>query len=135
MRPEDKVVSLEMAKKLKEAGFPQETERWWVLHYPDSLVLPGPTWQVLPICEFVHWKNDEYLAYAAPDAQEMGLPESVGTDGLHGHLHIGYGTREVGKWTVGYANYERKCSEIFDHENEAEARAACWLWLKENGLI
>lgn len=124
MIPQQKCVSLETAKRLREAWFPQDTERWWSWYNQETNKL----WEITKGRQYESW-------YAAPDAQEMGLPESINVYGEHGHLHIGYGTREVGKWTVGYANYEARCSEIFDHANEAEARAACWLWLKEQKLL
>jgi hypothetical protein len=157
MKAEEKCVSLETAKKLKEAGFPQDQSLfYWRLRYSTSESFdngkslgkkgefgeyhveyyPKPRFTTAD----VKWNQTDLIKldeteYDAPDAQELGLPESIGKEGEHGHLHISYGTRTTNKWTAGYANYKERCSEIFDHESLAEALAACWLWLKENKLI
>lgn len=79
----------------------------------------------------------EEKQFAAPDAQEIGeeLPKPLHINSEHFDLHVTFGTREEKMWSVGYANYEKRGSEIFDHQNEAEARAAVWLWIHEKSLL
>ena len=122
MQPESRVVSLETAKKLKEAGFPQETERWW----RDGGDAHGNY-----ICtgEYGH---DSFMI-AAPDAQEIGeqMLNSIGARKFTGcFLRFGQwggGTKDVHEFRVS--------KQTFRASNEAEARAACWLYLKDHGLL
>lgn len=137
MSPQQKCVTLEIARKLKEAGFPQDTERYWgnTVGQADQTCwrIEKPDW---------HDKGMEYLA--APDAQEIGveLPETLGSN---------INKKQIGVEEFVYDNprrYQIQVSEyvgdapplprtIFSqiNENEAEARAACWLWLKEKNLV
>lgn len=133
MKPEDKVVSLETAKLLKTAGFPQDTERMWegIMHDVDDMRFKLKRFKA----------NGNPWAYAAPDAQEIGelLPHSVDTkegswiitmpnlNGFRYLDYIKYSSNGVGTLLHGYP--------LLSGKNEAEARAACWLWLKEQGLI
>lgn len=61
MKPEEKCVSLETAKKLKDAGFPQNTERAWLQK--------STGWSLVRNDNFTGLKDDIHAA--APDAQEL----------------------------------------------------------------
>lgn len=113
MTPEQKVVSLETAKKLKEAEFPQDTERRWDEN--GRLVYDVE-------------RMDTAACVAAPDAQEIGalLPMII---------HAGYGDWQFGERKVGEVWWNPSgTKKSFEYLDEAEARAAAWLWLKEQGL-
>lgn len=127
MKPEQKCVSLETAKRLKEAGFPQDTERWWRdgagvqlrnHNYPQEIDT-----------------SDYYQDYAAPDSQEIGelLPPKAKPDADSNSLPIEYWKDEE-SCVVAIMHYD-SIIEMWRGKNEAEARAACWLFLKEKGLI
>lgn len=138
MRPEDKVVTLETAKKLKEAGFPQDTERWWFPH------------REMGTSNLTEWKlllnrAGSAESLAAPDAQEIGelLPFVIGspdpTSKMILRMTVGGSPNGKRTYSVGYVDVEigneGKYAKFFGHENEAEARAACWLYLKQQGII
>jgi len=105
MNPETICVSLETAKKLKEAGWDKETVFVWVddptgafIHrcgvggYPDY---PAPTASEIPIdkdCEVEHTEENTYLVIQYAVMETIVYPES---------------------------------------SSEVEARAACWLKIKE----
>lgn len=124
------VVSLDLAKRMKELGAPQESLFWWV---------EGSDW-------FVAMQTGEYQnsvsAYTVAELGDM-LPREVNVPLKGGRKrkdphHITYAI-----WTKGYqGNY--KCglnhrSAIFYHNEyaytEADARAKMWCYLKENNLI
>jgi hypothetical protein len=124
MTPEQKVVSLETAGKLKEAGFPQDMERWWnILEKEDGSIV-----------ELLESQPPEgrWLGFAAPDAQEIGelLPARLDRFGQLSCTKDKYSPDEWPVWECGYTSGER-----FRSVNEAEARAQLWLWLKEQKLI
>lgn len=113
MTPQEKCVSLETARRLKENNFPQETERVWFCIGVDKFELL--TVEYLRGCV---QETDEL--YAAPDSAELGelLPK--------GSMFVKY----AGGWmdvTEGMPSN--------GNVNEAEARAAAWLYLKENNLL
>ncbi len=128
MTPSEKCVSLETAKRLLAVGFPQDTERAWRWQFDDQYELGYPN-------------SAATKDYAAPDSQEIGelLPHSVDTkegswiitmpnlNGFRYLDYIKYSSNGVGTLLHGYP--------LLSGKNEAEARAACWLWLKEQGLI
>jgi hypothetical protein len=138
MTPESKCVSLATAKALKEAGFPQDTERAW-LEVENS--------------KLIYRNQNGDVGVPAPDAQEIGelLPEV--TD--QGFLEFTKSLYEDGEeWEVFYCDISKDTepvagmpnvmklrmdktivSPVFGHKNEAEARAACWLYLKQQKLI
>lgn len=115
--PESKVVSLATAKALKEAGFPQETERCW---------------QRIQFCEEETWRLQEEIertgepSVAAPDAQEIAglLPKGFVS---------GKATEE------GYFCRKEAGGKSMDcfglGPNMAEACAEVWLYLKQQKLI
>ena len=126
MKLEQQVVSLELAKQLKELGVKQDS--LWKWRLAGNL-----GWQVERHMSPVTVEKKQYSAFTVAELGEL-LPQYIGKGNDHGHLHISLGTREVGKWTVGYANYEKSCSDILDEKNEANARAKMLIYLLENGL-
>ena len=95
MTLEQQVVSLELAKRLKELGVRQESLFWWEVEsggYQNIITKER-------ISGNPSYPADLYCAFTVAELCSL-LPESVGTED-HGHLHISSGTREIGKWTVG----------------------------------
>lgn len=123
MIPEQKCVSLETAKRLKAAGFSQDTEHFWYQYVmertPEAPYQKGD-WELRPSEQ---WGNGTGEHIAAPDAQDIGelLPRNFGSE-LFMQL------RPSG-WLLRVDGYEAL------NDNEAEARASVWLWLKERELI
>lgn len=146
MTPEQKCVSLETAKKLKEAGWNQfhGVERFWEeMRHEDTGELK---WFVLhhPTQEYGGWRHQHPpVVIAAPDAQEIAglLPCYISRYNLTLSHSIKWG------W---WASYRRKKSipsrkrknvklHVYLHrvsnENLSEALAQMWLYLKEQGLL
>lgn len=113
-------ITLETAKKLKAAGFPQDTIRGY---FPDG-----------------HWyyvtANDTNMECSAPDTDEflaqlpktISLEQSLELISITRHLE-GDGFSE--SWEVGYthSNY------LTENESLPEALAEMWILLKEKGII
>lgn len=119
MKLQDQVVSLELAKKLKELGVEQESHFYHEFVYPDyhSII------QSLP-------SKENYSAYTVAELGEM-LP---GNDGTHYFV--------TQKGVMGNLWYcTRKCmnGNKDDHKtedkNEANARAQMLIYLIENNLL
>lgn len=127
MKPEDKVVSLATAKKLKERGFPQDTYFFYGEAYRvgDQLRLS------------VVSKDTEQNWYAAPDAQEFQLQGKYHDDnGQPVYLLVAGLGKEGG---MGFrVEWGEKVIYVDSNQegvNWAEECAAAWLWLKEQGLL
>lgn len=115
MQPVEKYVSLKTAKKLKEAGFPQETERWW-------FTTNGVDWSLGGAFSS---RSDGNIA--APDAQEIGELLPIGITTYKGKS--GWTVRRQKQNCCGYNQVISPNRLSF--QTEAEARAAAWLWFKE----
>lgn len=122
MTPQKKCVSLETAKKLLAAGFPQDTERWFI---PDK--------EQIGYGLFSTNLKKENGWIAAPNAQEIGieLPEVIHAE--DGSYQFGQ-RKEHGAMTVFYWN-PSGTKKAWSFLDEAEARAAAYLWLKERKLV
>jgi len=122
------VVSLEPAKKLKEAGYPQEGRFWWFYDKFDH-----------------KWKIKTYPArtkrtgtFVAPLASELmeRLPEEIITK----HTY----SLNIGKWNDRYnvtynweeGNDSGSLEGAFQSDNNlCDALALMWLYLKQKGLL
>ncbi len=153
MQLNDIVVSLELAKQLKEAGYPQESSLFYWVRGIDQPVsynkdyVPEPTsWEI------TIWKNllenyfligdgentnfylesimaydqhylDVYEIFAAPTASELG-------EQLKEH--------DIDYW-YSYPDWRLKLHKNSTSdgrsEKEADARAEMWLYLKYQGLL
>lgn len=111
-----KTVSLETAKKLKEAGFRKDTYFFWNLDLELN-------WYIQPV---------------------QGLFKSPTTDELLEELHTAHITlgnlmfkkvirKKVIKYQCQYGNQDQ--SPFFENESLHEALASMWLWLKAEGLL
>lgn len=122
---EKQVTSLELSKKLKEAGYKQEG-LWWWFKFPQDR-----HYEIIP--NNLHEENDFYKRYnpiIAPTVAELGeaLPKrfpSMQNDNINeGYKAICYCmSNEADNIKPTYAN------------TEANARAKMWLYLKENKLL
>lgn len=130
------VVSQDLAEELREAGWPQEGSTFYrVKVHPYSLVLPGPSWEIMYHGQLVDYKEGEYLFAAAPLASELGevLPDSVHSGGVSACLTI---QKTAGNfWTAEYVEPDGSVL----HESAGawlpDALAALWLHLNKEGLL
>lgn len=150
MTPAEKCVSLETARKLQAAGFPQDTHFSWlpvIFSHKETVVERSEprvvyvepalvTGEYYLSCDTKEEMRDGIVA--APDAQEIGelLPYSTDSYGLYMQkFHrdwIVYYSMHSWLYDIGGKFPENKPSIS---ANEAEARASAWLYLKENGLF
>lgn len=154
MKLEDQVVSLELAKKLKELGVKQESYFWWV--NPD-LTEKNVT-QLLSYDErFINHHPDLY--FSAFTAAELGpmIPFTIkvkdwkGFDGEYTWYctqHVGYTAHDYNPPICYHFNMHEHIEfdkpgidplEIigvdFVGNNEADTRALMLIWLIENGYV
>lgn len=116
------VVSLELAKKLKAAGYPQSSEFWW-----RELKMTDSKETRLFLASELGGQTIKDADFAAPLATEIAryLPEGFRSGKNHRkHGYKRYNTH-VPKFLIG------------EHEilTEADVRAKAWLWLKENNYL
>ena len=135
------VVSLDLAKKLKEAGYPQKGGGWyWYSSIENAL------WRLMFLDEFDGEFNQDIETFLkAPLAEEIleELPKMIYWKPAVGNLNItGYrltikkDTFETGCYHVGYKNIDRIVwAGNFRDNKLSNALARLWLWLKENGYL
>jgi hypothetical protein len=71
--------SLEFSKLLHELLGDFETEKKWVIWHPYSIILPGPSWQLMSIPEIFYLPDKEYKAIDAPNfAELLRLMQKIG---------------------------------------------------------
>ena len=121
MKLENQVVSLELSKQLKEAGYEQSGLWWWNI-WGDNVGRPFLSHSKGGLVEDM----TPYL-FVAPTVAELGerLPEIVN---YHKSCE---GTKD---FMLCYIDYRDFLHETRD-ENEANARAKMWLYLKKEGLL
>ncbi len=127
-------VSLETARRLKDAGFRQNTIFLWASWSTGTQDMDN----VVEFREFLEWrkkrehgvKEQVWDAYAAPTTDELltKIPEEY--DG---------GSLAMTRKSVYYEIYEpyepAYVKHCFGGSNLVEALANCWLYLKQEGLI
>ncbi len=149
MKLENQVVSLELAKQLKEAGYPQEGLWWWNTHYDDGhwlhrfgdgfdemmVISSDKRNSMLKNYDIKDYRT--YREYSAPTVAELGVR-------LPNGYHSGNSsTNAKQKFCCFEMHYspELKCygfdkrNVLFEANTEANARAKMWLYLKKEGLL
>jgi len=115
----NRVVSLELAKRLKKEGYPQDktdTNLWFWVRVRHN-------WEIL-----YRFDGVEEECYAAPTVAELGeaLPNCF-SSGRAWNIHCD----KKDKWYC--ESYNNKGESVREHaDTEADARAKMWLYLKEN---
>ena len=156
MKIEQGVTCLELAKKLKEAGYPQEGI--WVWEYCEAIVsnqggeyeswrLTGDDrWQLKSVryCQCLDSYRDNKNDFIAPTVAELGekLPSMIDNY----ILKISKRTitdqrckpsKTKTDWSVIYEHLNRTESNMCEvyAPTEIDARAKMWLYLREKGLL
>lgn len=114
-----KTVSLELSRKLKEAGYPQEAEKWW---WEDNFGLEKNKSRTLQDKKPHNPKNG-WVYFASPTADEIleQLPQNTYCK----KFFINANTW----WEC------RKNKRFFQEKSLADAAAKMWLYLKKEGLL
>lgn len=136
------VPTLETCKRLRDAGFPQDTYAAWIV--PIGSDSDGKHSRVSKAI-WSPWGRKNLGPIAAPTAAEIGkwLPEYV--DPMLSEISIwrqeAHGVAQddlisvPGGWHVEYEDLEGNRELHTFHENEAEARALMLLDLIDRGLV
>ncbi len=134
--PESIVVSLEQAKALKKAGWPQDESNFYWEEWNDPTEQKGP-FVVFHETEFI----ETHVVVTAPTAEEIlrELPPSVQIDGITVYLSIFDDRDWVGdhSWDICYSPDHGWSSDVHvrDKDNFAGACAQMWCYLSENNLL
>ena len=129
MELENQVVSLKLAKQLKEAGYKQEGLWYWCWHHTENPPMPRLE------CSIDEQRNKEtffnvscYFRVFTPTVAELGealldTTRTVRKENLDDCLH----------WKATFSTENKHYIEQAD--TEADCRALMWLKLKEEGLL
>lgn len=128
--------SLEMSRKLKNAGFPQHTDYYWEIVAKNGVLsASNPFITHRPSCDNEH--------YAAPTTDELlaKLPRILWKELEHWDLIIKKGLFKE-SWESGYWKIFRNCTMFYhaplkciENKSLPEALAQMYLWLKSEGHI
>lgn len=137
----DQVISLELAKRLKELGVKQESLYVW-----SASTVPETLWNVGALDEAYSGNFSTYAAFTVAELGEKlpsydcGITASTPDNPPEGYLdgielvHL----HENGKWItkVGESYYDASAEEYprFENKTEAEARGLMLAYLIENGF-
>jgi hypothetical protein len=136
-------ISLETARELKEAGYPQEDhERYWndgSLNTESSDIScdrPGdycPSGKRKNNCEECEYLV-RHVTYAAPTTDELleRLPRFVISNNYCCNLRL---YPDVVGWTVAYTSYNGEHNISQNNVNISEALASMWVYLKSHNLL
>jgi len=135
-------VSLELAQKMKELGFPQDTEFYW------QCVRNGE-WTFEESWNILNFSHPEVEQYAAPNVGELSdwLPSRIefkhynikgGADEFV--FWLGFSKNDGAIWYVHYSDDEVLCPRFEDwgsirDKNLANAQAKMLIYLVENKLL
>jgi len=134
MKIEGKVVSLELAKRMKKLGWDYETERYWVMYSSEQ---GGNATYFLISAEELNTNRTHYIfPVPASDAIEIGerLPIEIKIDKEFLYFKA---TQHEGKWLVGYDSSDILTTMrlIKAHKSQSEVFGKMWCYLKEKKLI
>ena len=115
------VVSLDLAKQLKEAGYEQEGLWWWINIFKDKNI---------DLKYHLGAKNYGRNDLVAPTVAELGetLPKIIKGRNLSCYNHITH-------WIIGYIDKNKGFDIGESDKSEANARAKMWLYLKKENLL
>ena len=129
MNLSQQVVSLDLAKRMKELGAPQESLFYWYFHSGNGdglktwFYIPRSMWSIVQGRDG-NFDNSYISAYAAAELGEM-LPEGYWT------------VKRDNKWWgfEGETENEGQEDSLSCADIESNARAKMWIYLKENNLL
>ena len=111
----DQVCSLELSKRLKALGYPQESLWYWVKHFE---------------CRTDRFQWDLFLRDDDDNVNECISAPTVAETGIALPLTTWFNHSEG-----GFEVHDVNAKKDFVAGNEAEARGLMWEYLKKSGLI
>lgn len=133
-------VSLALAQKMKDLGFPQDTEFYW------QCVRNGE-WTFEESWNILNFSHPEVEQYAAPNVGELGewLPWTITVPGTHycgdnkvNAFYLEFEKSDDDKWVYFYSNGEENLKyfpNAYHWDSEVDARAKMLIYLVENKLL
>lgn len=120
---ENNVVTLDTAKKLKAAGFPQGTQLLHIYRWTDNSMTERPPKFIHQLIRRGDRRLDGFDVYAAPTAQEIA--DQLPAKSMGGYLRL---SRSNTGWIAGYglSGLQSNASTM------VEALALLWLKLQED---
>lgn len=121
MKLESQVVSLNLARRLKELNVKQE-----------SLFFYAGVTNIIQ----AYWEIDREKNYSAFTVAELGemLPSTIGPTSASLNEKVLVMSKDVLIYTIGYLGNNNYCSPQFQDITEADARAEMLIYLIENNL-
>jgi len=134
MRIEDQVVSLELAKKMKELGFEQESLCWWSKPWDINCAYTGDELEIIDSDWLEYHDMEKAAVYSAYTVAELGemLPKEIFIGKKCNALCITKYKPNSSMWNVSYVY--GGFGESFKDKSEANARAKMLIHLKKNKL-
>ncbi len=156
---EREVPSLELCKKLKEVGYPQDTDGYLWVNAKKVWVCGEECWAIteefylanekpyyplggIPQTDWAKKQRDDWYSrlqwYKAPTCREVGewLPVSILINGEDAFLDLDHPSPEI--WIISYMTYDKgfeRSIVAFDDKSEISARVKMFIWLKQHGYI
>lgn len=133
MKLEKQVVSLELAKRLKELGVEQESLFYWKGQYA---IVRNPLHKITGY-KLENYTNGDAEDYSAFTCFELGelLPDKVLINHYYCILYINKNYTNTSNWCVYYSSFDGGKGCSFQAKTEAGARAQMLIYLLENKLI
>jgi len=130
MKLENQVVSLELAKKMKDLGFKQDSLWWWVINQDSAFT----DWGLESQRYIKYYKKDNKEYYSAFTVAELGemLPVQTIIDKQNSYFDF-YKEKQGWFCVANSKNYKGIMVKIA--ENLADAMAKMLIWLKENSYL
>ena len=121
MKLENQVVSLELAKKMKELGFEQESLFYWIIHRYEPIDLYYFENGInIPFDDEV---SEKYSAYTVAELGEM-LP-----------INCASWRSDKTLYSCQRFDFGGCCGQEITADTEADCRARLLIWLKENNYL
>ncbi len=132
MNPKPKVVSLDLAKKMKELGYKQEGLWWWQVLPDNSVSLLTNEQAELNKVNVKYAKECYTNEYEKLYGYETEFYVTPTVAELREALPSGYySIREGDIWECWLRNGKQKV----EADTEANARGKMWIYLKEKGFL
>ena len=124
MKLEQQVVSLDLAKQLKEAGYKQEGLWWW--DFSNNTLVPFGIWGK-KLAFYQEQANQDEIC-VAPTVAELGEVLKHPNQDI-----LSYHPKSLPDWTGSTWIMYRNGKVIIEGNTEANARAKMWLYFKKKG--
>lgn len=136
MKKEDQVVSLDLARQMKELGAEQDSLWYWTWAEWNEEV----EWVLISQEERARIKKENYSAYTVAELGEAlkgEIIEGGETITKRNPYYLDCGKIEHGhSYYVRYIRHASGDTFCVTHENtEVDARAKMWIWLEKEGGI